>query len=133
MKNGCLKRKKTFTEVIITSGPQRGDTNRTARRSLDSRAARGRLVVAAMPSRLAPACTTVAAFGPSHDPCYVMALAPRSVRARLVRVPPHVPPFDLRASVDLWRRRASSLLLPLPSPAAAPTARTSRRRSPRTR
>ena len=74
-----------------------------------------------MPSRLAPACTTVAAFGPSHDPCYVMALAPRSVRARLVRVPPHVPP-TLR-SARVGRSLAPTRLLP-PPPSPLP------RRSP---
>ena len=48
-------------------------------------------------AHLAPVSTTVAALGPSNNPCYVMALAPRCARRRTQRTrrAVHAPPGPL--------------------------------------
>jgi hypothetical protein len=40
-------------------------------------------------AQFAPTSTTVAAFGPKSDPCYVMALAPRWVAHSAERITTH--------------------------------------------
>ena len=64
---------------------------------------------------LAPMSTTVAAFGPQNDQCYVMAIASRYV-ARPNPTPRRPPPKSLQP------RRSPNLTAPPPSP--RPTART---------